>query len=65
MKQLLKTTDKKAVESFLDQLYYQAACDTGNTRALIRHYYVKGNGDYEEVAQVSYNFTTGKYIIRM
>ena len=65
MKQLLKTTDKKAVESFLSQLYYQSAYDTGDTRAMIRHYCVKGNGDYEEVAQVSYNFTTGAYIIRM
>lgn len=65
MKQILKTTDRKAVESFESQLYYQGAYTTGNTRAVITHYTVKGTDGYEEVAQISYNFNTKTYIIRM
>lgn len=65
MKQILKTNSKTAVESFLSQLYYQSAYETGNTRASITHYCVKGAGDWEEVAQVSYNFDKETYIIRM
>ena len=65
MKQILKTTDRKAVESFKSQLYYMSACNTGNQRACVTHYFVKGADGNEEVAQISYNFSTKIYIIRM
>jgi len=64
MKQILKTNDRKAVESFESQLYYQAAYETGNHRACITHYSIKGADGYEEIAQISYNFNTKMYIIR-
>ena len=61
MKQVMKTTEKKAIETLKSQIYYTAAYETGNTRACVTHYCV-GN---EEVAQISYNFNTKTYIVRM
>lgn len=61
MKIVAKTTDKKAVQMFTDQVYFTAAYETGNSRACIRHYCI-GN---EEVASVSYNFETKVYILRL
>lgn len=61
MKQVAKTGDLETVKRFLDQVYFTGAYETGNTRACITHYCVSN----EEVAQVSYNFSSKIYILRL
>jgi hypothetical protein len=61
MKMVGKTQNREDVKRFLDQVYYAYACETGNSRACIAHYYA----GREEVASVSYNFDSKTYILRI
>ena len=61
MKMVGKTQNREEVNRFLDQVYYTGCYSTGSARAEILHYFA----NKEEVANVSYNFDSKTYILRI